>query len=163
RGSRATELAPEGIEVARCTSTGEHRERDARSELDGRRGRRRERMTTRYRGATAEQCERLARAIDELTTELETISPSQWAEKNRSLPNSVTPLAGPFRFEVVPYLREIVDALSVDSPVREVIVKKGAQVGFTTGVIENALGYFIEHVRTAPITYVTADAEDRKS
>jgi phage terminase large subunit GpA-like protein len=36
---------------------------------------------------------------------------------------------------------------------------KGVQLGLTVGVLENAIGYFIEHVKCAPMMMVTADAE----
>lgn len=68
-------------------------------------------------------------------------------------------MPGYYRFAVSPYLREIVDCLGVDSPVREVSVMKGVQIGYTSGVTENAIGYFISHVKTAPLMFVTADAE----
>lgn len=87
------------------------------------------------------------------------IRPSVWAEERRYLPPSVTALPGPYRFDVAPYLREIVDCLSIDSPIREIAVMKGAQVGATVGVLENAIGYVIDHVRTAPCMLVTADME----
>jgi phage terminase large subunit GpA-like protein len=87
------------------------------------------------------------------------VTPSAWAEAKRYLTPATTHLAGPFRFDVTPYLREIVDCLSVDSPVREVIVMKGVQLGVTVGVLENVLGYFIEHIKNAPCMMVTADSE----
>ncbi len=101
----------------------------------------------------------LARQFDALTTELEIITPSAWAEAKRYLPPSVTSMPGPYRYDVAPYLREIVDCLSIDSPVRELAVMKGVQLGLTVGVLENAIGYYIEHVKTAPLMLVTADAE----
>lgn len=101
----------------------------------------------------------LARQFEELTVEMEVLTPSTWAEQKRYLPPSVTSLPGFYRFEVAPFLREIVDCLSVDSPIREVSVMKGVQVCMTTGVLENAIGYFIDHVKTAPVMLVTADAE----
>lgn len=101
----------------------------------------------------------LARQFEELTTELEVLTPSQWAEKKRYLPSEVTPLPGYYRFEVAPYLREVVDCLGVDSPVRELAFMKGVQICATVGVLENAIGYFIDHVKTAPVMLVTADAE----
>jgi phage terminase large subunit GpA-like protein len=87
------------------------------------------------------------------------VRPSAWAEERRYLPPSVTSLAGHYSFEVAPYLREILDCLGVDSPVREVVVMKGAQIGATVGILENAIGYFIDHVKSAPCMMVTADAE----
>lgn len=97
--------------------------------------------------------------LAELTTEVEVFTPSRWAEEKRYLPSSVTSMPGYYRFDVAPYLREIVDCLSVDSPVREVAVQKGVQLGLTVGVLENAIGYYIEHVKTAPMMLVTADDE----
>src|SRR5690606_15455120 len=68
-------------------------------------------------------------------------------------------MPGYYRFEATPYLREIVDCLSVDSPIREVSLMKGVQIGATVGILENAIGYCIDFVRTAPVMLVTADAE----
>lgn len=101
----------------------------------------------------------LAQQFESLTTEMVVLRPSEWAESHRYLPPSVTPLPGFFSFEVTPYLREIVDCLGFDSPVREVAFQKGVQLGATSGVLENALGYMIGHVKTAPCMMVTADAE----
>src|SRR5690606_13744943 len=103
----------------------------------------------------ADQHEWLAQQFDALTTEMEVMTPSKWAEQKRYLPPSVTSLPGYYRFDVAPYLREIVDCLSVDSPVREVAVMKGVQLGLTVGVLENTIGYYVDAVKTAPV--------DRKS
>ena len=86
-------------------------------------------------------------------------SVSEWAEEKRYLPPSVSPLPGTYSFDVSPYLREIADCLSINSSVREVAVRKGHQVGATVGVLENAIGYVIDHVKSAPCMLVTADAE----
>ncbi len=86
-------------------------------------------------------------------------SPSEWAERVRYLPPSTTNLPGFFRFAVAPYLREIVDCFSVDSPIREVSVMKGVQVCATVGILENVIGYCLAHVKTAPVMMITADAE----
>lgn len=107
----------------------------------------------------AEQLDFIDEHLAALTTRMVDKSPSAWAESERYLPAQTTPMPGYFRFAVTPYLREIVDCLSVDSPIREVSVMKGAQVCFTTGVLENAIGYFIAHVKTAPMMLVTADAQ----
>lgn len=100
----------------------------------------------------------LAAQFAALSDHLEILTPSTWSETRRYLPPSVTSMPGPYRFDVAPYLREIVDCLSVDSPVREVSIMKGAQIGATVGVLENALGYLIDHVKVAPVMLVTADA-----
>lgn len=101
----------------------------------------------------------LAQQFEGLTTEAEEATPSQWAEAKRYLPPAVSPLPGYFRFSVAPYLREIVDCLGVDSPVREIVVMKGVQVCMTTGVLENGIGYVIDHVKSAASMMITADAE----
>lgn len=101
----------------------------------------------------------LAEQIGALTTQLEVLKPSEWAERRRYLPTQVTPSPGPYRFSKFPYLEEIVDCLSVESPVREVAFMKGVQVGATAGVIENAIGYIIDHVRTAPVMMVSAEQQ----
>lgn len=101
----------------------------------------------------------LAQQFESLTSEMIEATPSQWAESKRHLTPAMSPLPGKFRFSVAPYLREIVDCLGVDSPIREVAIMKGVQVCMTTGVLENAIGYVIDHVKTAPMMLVTADAE----
>jgi phage terminase large subunit GpA-like protein len=101
----------------------------------------------------------LRRRFESITGVVTVMRPSEWAEAHRYLPPSVTPMPGPYRFDVAPYLREIVDNLSVDSPIREVSVMKGVQLCLTVGVLENFIGYAIDHVRTAPCMLVTADAE----
>lgn len=101
----------------------------------------------------------LAAQFESLTTEMTFESPSSWAEKNRYLPPSVTSMPGYYSFDVAPYLREIVDCMSIYSPVREVSVMKGVQVCATVGILENTIGYYIDHVKTAPVMMVTADAE----
>jgi phage terminase large subunit GpA-like protein len=106
-----------------------------------------------------EQAEWLAQQYESLTTELVMLTPSEWAEQKRYLPPEATPLPGLYRFSVAPYLREIVDCFSADSPVREVAVMKGVQVCMTTGTLENVIGYYIDHVKSAPMMMVTADAE----
>jgi phage terminase large subunit GpA-like protein len=111
---------------------------------------------------TAEQREWLAAQFAGLTTEMVTLQPSAWAEARRYLPPSVTPLPGFYRFDVAPYLREIVDCLSVDSPIREVSVMKGVQICATVGILENAIGYCIDFVKNAPVALITADAKMAK-
>lgn len=101
----------------------------------------------------------LGQMIDDLPHDIEILTPSEWAEENRYLPPSTSPMPGYFRYDVTPYMREIVDCLSVDSPVRHVVLMKGAQIGANVAAMESGLGYFIGHVKTAPCMFVTADAE----
>lgn len=71
------------------------------------------------------------------------LSPSQWAEANRILTSDVSTLQGPFRYNYTPYLREIVDTLSPYHPARVIGVMKGAQIGYTDGVIVNGILWII--------------------
>lgn len=81
--------------------------------------------------------------LDSAMMFLSDIKPSEWAEENRILTGDVTPFPGPFRYERTPYLREVADCLSPDHPARVIAVKKGAQIGFSTGVIEAGIGWII--------------------
>ena len=101
----------------------------------------------------------LAEQFEELTDEIVILKPSEWAELKRYLPPQTTPLPGYYSFEVTPYLREILDCLSPHSPIREVNVMKGVQIGFTVGVLENFVGYAIDYIKNAPVMFLTADAE----
>jgi len=62
---------------------------------------------------------------------------------------------------MVPYLREIMDAIS-DPTVTEMVVMKSAQVGFTEGVLNNAIGYYIHQDPSSVIVVQPSDydAED---
>ena len=97
--------------------------------------------------------------LDNWTTSIEPMLPSEWAEANRYLPASVTSQPGYFSFEVTPYMKEILDCLGETSPIREVYIMKGVQLAYTTAIIENLIGYVMAHVKTAPAMLVTADSE----
>lgn len=73
---------------------------------------------------------------------LNDILPSVWAEQNRILTEG-TSMPGAFKFRNSPYAREILDCLSPTSPAKRIVVMKGAQIGFSTSVIENAIGWII--------------------
>lgn len=68
--------------------------------------------------------------------------PSKWSEKNRILRDG-TPYPGQFSYRRTPYLKEIVDRLSNHDPKKVIGVMKGAQIGFSTGVIENGIAWII--------------------
>ena len=55
---------------------------------------------------------------------------SQWADAYRLLPeHSAEP--GPWRTDRVPYLKEIMDCLSVCTPIERIVLQKGGQLGGT--------------------------------
>lgn len=73
------------------------------------------------------------------------VLPSDWVEKNRMMTPDVSPIPGMFSYDNSPYCREIIDCLSPDHPARVIGVMKGAQIGFSTGVIEGGIGWIISH------------------
>lgn len=74
---------------------------------------------------------------------LSDIKPSKWAEENRMMTTDVSPIPGMLSYKNSPYTREIVDCFSPDHPARIIAVMKGAQIGFSTTVIEAAIGWII--------------------
>ena len=83
------------------------------------------------------------------------ISPSDWAEKRRFMTSNVSAFEGPFTYDRTPYLKEPVNCLSPSHPARKIAVMKGAQIGFSTGVIENGIGWIISE-QPGPIFMLTA-------
>ena len=100
--------------------------------------------------------------VENLTHEITHITPSEFNEKHRYLPKSVTSIPGYIRYDVNPFMREIVDCFDVNSQVREVNVKKGVQITYST-LLESGALYFMGHVKTLPIMYITADKELAKA
>ena len=96
--------------------------------------------------------------IGGLTERMDRITPSEYNERFRYLPGSVASMPGYIRFEVNPYMREIIDCFDINSPVREVNLKKGVQITYST-MLESIVFYFAGHVRTLPMMYLTADKE----
>ena len=71
----------------------------------------------------------------------ERLTVSQWAEKNRVLPNG-NAIPGPWGNHVTPYLVEIMDAFD-DDALERIIFVKPTQVGGTSAM-ENMLGSLID-------------------
>lgn len=95
---------------------------------------------------------------DSITDSIDRMSPSRFTEEHRYLPSSVTSSPGPMSFDVFPYWREIVDCGDVHSEVREINILKGVQIAATTSG-ESVIFYYLGHVQTLPILYMTADKE----
>lgn len=68
---------------------------------------------------------------------------SEWANKYRVLPQKGAAEPGPYRTDRTPYMREVMDCLSATSPVQEVILMAGAQVGKSEAG-NNWIGYTID-------------------
>ena len=96
--------------------------------------------------------------VDGLTDHLVHISPVAFNESHRYLPESVTSIPGYIRYDVFPYLREILEGFDVNSSVREINLKKGVQIGYST-LLESGAMYYMAHVKTLPIMFMTADKE----
>ena len=94
--------------------------------------------------------------IDQLTANfLSLIAPpipltvTEWAEDKRIMSVENCPLPGPYRVSVTPYLKEILDTVN-DPDVEKTVCQKSAQVGWTDGIINNVVGYYIDH-EPAPV------------
>lgn len=72
------------------------------------------------------------------------ITCAEWAEEHRYMNSKITGRTGQFSFANAPYCREICETLSKNSSTQQVAIMKGVQLGFTTSVIENLIGYLID-------------------
>ncbi len=100
--------------------------------------------------------------IENLTDENLTLLVSEWAEQNRIIPKELSSKYGEWDNNYAKYQVKIMDALSQCSPTRKVALMKGAGVGASTGILENWIGYTIEHDPCAML-FVTGDAELAKT
>lgn len=67
----------------------------------------------------------------------------EWADQYRYLSRENSAEPGRWNTDRTPYLREIMHAIT-DPTVEEVVVIKAARIGYTEGIIGNAIGYFID-------------------
>lgn len=81
--------------------------------------------------------------IDQSFAKISDILPSEWAEENRVMTSELSSRQGPYRFDNSPYIREMLDCLSPGHPSRKIAIMKGAQIGLSTGLIENGIGWII--------------------
>lgn len=100
----------------------------------------------------------MSTTIDSIVSNREYMLPSEYCESIRYLPPELTPMPGYYNYDRFPYLREIVDNFSPESPIREVAVLKAAQIGATTGLLEAIILYFIGAVPRSQV-FVSADRE----
>lgn len=63
---------------------------------------------------------------------ISTVKPSVWTEANVIMGK---PYPGPYRYKVTPYWREVIDRFAQDDPMRWMAIMKGAQLGFSAGVL----------------------------
>jgi phage terminase large subunit GpA-like protein len=73
-----------------------------------------------------------------------TMTVSAWADAHRYLARETTSAPGRWSTARTPYLREVMDALSARSGIREVVMMTGSQIGKSEAAL-NFIGYSIEH------------------
>jgi phage terminase large subunit GpA-like protein len=96
--------------------------------------------------------------VDSMPDSVERITPVLFNEENRYLPQGVSPRPGYIRYDLFPFLREIIECFDPLSHVREVNLMKGVQTGYTT-LLESILLYYIAHIKTQAAMFITADKE----
>lgn len=90
------------------------------------------------------QIDRIFSIVSSLIPNNSLMSVSEWAEENRYLDSKASGRSGLFEFDNAPFCREIVDRFSKNDPTQEIAIMKGVQLGLTTSVIENVIGYSID-------------------
>ena len=85
---------------------------------------------------------------------------SEWADEYRVLSSKSASEPGRWRTSHTPYLKEIMDCLSPQSPIQKVVFMKGAQIGGTE-CGNNWIGY-IMHKALGPIMAVSPTVEMAK-
>jgi phage terminase large subunit GpA-like protein len=85
---------------------------------------------------------------------------SEWADEHRMLGTRSSPEPGRWRTSRTPYLRDIMDALSPDSPWETIVFMKGSQIGATEAG-NNWIGYSI-HLAPGPFLAVQPTNEMAK-
>lgn len=73
---------------------------------------------------------------------LSDIKPSDWAEQNVVMGK---PFPGPYKYSRTPYWKEIIDRFSRDNPMKWIAIMKGAQIGFSAGVLIPILLWMIKN------------------
>lgn len=107
------------------------------------------------------QIDKIFDSISALVPTDSLISCPDWAEEKRYMNTKISGRSGRFSFTNAPYCREIADCFSKTNPVQEVAIMKGVQLGLTTSVIENAIGYVLD-VNPAPMMFVFPNEEEAK-
>ncbi len=74
----------------------------------------------------------------------ESLSVDAWADRYRVLAGETSAEPGPWRTERTPYLRQIMQDLSDDSPYEEIVAQFGTQLGKSESGL-NWIGYGIDH------------------
>lgn len=81
--------------------------------------------------------------LESQTVKISNLFPSDWSEENRVMTREVSPIEGPFSYNNSPYVKGIVDLLDSRSAGEVIAIMKGAQIGMSTGLMENGIGWII--------------------
>ncbi len=93
--------------------------------------------------------------VQEFKTTSVTESLVDFTENTRVLTSGTSARPGKYRFEVVPYMREITECLSEYSRIIELVLMKGTQIAGTEALLNQQV-YCIKH-GIGPVMYVTSD------
>jgi len=104
--------------------------------------------------------ESYAKAVADAWAADPVLTVSEWADAKRILPQKGAAEPGPYRTDRTPYMREIMDALSVTSPVQDITLMAGAQVGKSEAG-NNWVGYIIDHA-PGPMLLVQPTVDNAK-
>jgi len=105
------------------------------------------------------QIDSIINAVETLIPENVLLSCPDWAEANRYMTSKITGSPGPFSFKEAPFCKEICECFSKNNPTQQVAIMKAAQLGFTTSVIENIIGYTIDY-DPCPMMFVFPSDKD---
>lgn len=83
---------------------------------------------------------------------LPSITVTEWSDSYRKLPSESSAEPGQYRSSRTPYLREIMDCLTVRSAIQQIVFMKSAQIGGTEAA-NNWIGYCID-IAPAPFLLV---------
>lgn len=100
----------------------------------------------------------LIERVEDMTDSVERLTPVEFNEKYRYLSPAVTSIPGYIRYDVNPFMAEILNCADVHSPTREVNLMKGAQITYST-LLDSIFLYYAFHIKTLPMMYLTADKE----
>jgi phage terminase large subunit GpA-like protein len=106
-------------------------------------------------------CNLIKGAIDGLIPESR-LTVSEWADKNRILSPVAAAEPGAWRTSRTPFLKKIMDCLSVYLSYKKVVVIKGAQLGFTEAG-NNWLGYIMDNSPAPTLLVMPTDTAIKKN
>lgn len=101
-----------------------------------------------------------ARAVAEAWNADPVMTVSEWADERRILPQKGAAEPGPYRTSRTPYMREVMDCLSATSPIQDLALMAGAQIGKSEAG-NNWVGYVIDHA-PGPMLLVQPTVDNAK-